>query len=342
MCVIAIKKRNVEFPKVETIKQMCDNNPDGFALVYNVEGKGTKSMRSLKSEDLYKEYRKLLRYSSDKVSFFIHARIKTHGTININNCHGWYSKECKLYFAHNGILSVKNRDDMTDSETFLRDLFTPAFIFGGWDAAEKAINAVISTSKFVFMDNQGEIHHYGQYITDNGMLYSNNTYKEERRGSYYYYKPQTTYYKPSTPNATKFRVGDIIECENAYGNFDKGSKWIVKEAWTYGINVTLAGQERGTVKWIGAPQLDYFKKYVGEKKDNPNAPTQYNLSMNTIVEAVEDFYTAAGRYIKKGDLLVVNNVYGSGFSAYLDADDSEYCGRHVWVSESNYCKLQIV
>ena len=68
MCVIAIKKRNVEFPKVETIKQMCDNNPDGFALVYNVEGKGTKSMRSLKSEDLYKEYRKLLRYSSDKVT----------------------------------------------------------------------------------------------------------------------------------------------------------------------------------------------------------------------------------------------------------------------------------
>ena len=37
-----------------------------------------------------------------------------------------------LAFAHNGILSIKNRGDMTDSETFFRDIFSPVFEIGGW------------------------------------------------------------------------------------------------------------------------------------------------------------------------------------------------------------------
>ena len=229
MCIIAIKKKGVKFPQVETIKTMCDNNPDGFAIVYHVKGQDVQCMRSLNSNDVYALYRKLLRHSYKKVSFFMHARIKTHGTININNCHGWHSDECNMYFAHNGILSIKNRDDMTDSETFLRDIFTPAYIMGGWPAAKLTIDACIGTSKFVFMNEEGKIAHFGNYIESDGMLYSNTTYKKDRYSSYYKCHQLT---KATCP----FKSGDIVECNKDCGLFKKGEHYKITSLTFYGAN----------------------------------------------------------------------------------------------------------
>jgi hypothetical protein len=99
-------------------------------------------------------------------------------------------------FAHNGILSIENRGDLTDSETFFRDIFIPAYRCGGWKMAERTVDAIIGTSKFVFIDKNGDIKHYGNYVEDNGLLYSNTTYIEWRQrytskvsyGSRYYAK----------------------------------------------------------------------------------------------------------------------------------------------------------
>jgi hypothetical protein len=119
------------------------------------------------------------------VALFIHARIKTHGTQKLENCHGWIEDKIGLAFAHNGILSIKNRDDMTDSETFFRDIFAPVFEVGGWDADERAIKACIGTSKFCFMDMYGNLIHYGNYIKgEDGILYSNDSYKKRTWDSY--------------------------------------------------------------------------------------------------------------------------------------------------------------
>ena len=232
MCIIAIKKKGVKFPKVETIKTMCDNNPDGFAIVYHIKGQNVKCMRSLDSNDVYDLYRKLLKHSYRKVSFFMHARIKTHGTININNCHGWRSDDCKMHFAHNGVLSVKNRDDMTDSETFLRDIFTPAFVLGGWDSAKLTIDACIGTSKFVFMNDEGDIAHFGNYIEDDGMLFSNKTYEESR-----YPYGGSTYYREISVKHCPFKVGDTLVCNREYGLFKKGQQYKVSSLCKYGMNL---------------------------------------------------------------------------------------------------------
>ena len=177
MCIICIKKRGVKFPSMETVKTMCDNNNHGFALVYNY-GQGTKIFRTLNEANFLAEYKRVKkRCSAKKTSLFIHARIKTHGTQRVENCHGWHDDECGLVFAHNGILTgVANRDDMTDSETFFRDLFLPAYAVGGWNIAKRAIQAIIGTSKFVFMDSYGTISHFGDYIEDEGLLYSNTSY----------------------------------------------------------------------------------------------------------------------------------------------------------------------
>ena len=185
MCIIAIKTREVAYPSYKRVKNMCENNSDGFSIVWHVLGQPVRNYRTLNEKKFLKKYNEITTaHKAKDVSLFIHARIKTHGTQKLENCHGWIEDKIGLAFAHNGILSIKNRDDMTDSETFFRDIFTPVFEIGGWEAGERAIKACIGTSKFCFMDMYGNLIHYGNYIKgDDGILYSNDSYLERTWGS---------------------------------------------------------------------------------------------------------------------------------------------------------------
>lgn len=176
MCIIAIKEKGVDFPSIERVKNMCDNNPHGFSLIFQSGNQKPFIYRTLNQDKMMKKYVELINnHDANDTSVVIHTRIMTHGVVNVANCHGW--KSDGLIFGHNGILSVEPRDGMTDSETFFRDLFIPAYRCGGWEMGERAISAIIGTSKFFFMDNYGNIRHFGTYIEgDDGILYSNSTY----------------------------------------------------------------------------------------------------------------------------------------------------------------------
>lgn len=181
MCIICIKKVGVLYPTVATVKTMCENNPHGFTMVLADKGK-PHIYKTLDMKKFIEHYKRTIEVHDYRTtSMYIHTRIKTHGTQRIENCHGW--KENGLIFAHNGILSIANRGDLTDSETYFRDIFSPVYRAGGWKMAEKTINAVIGSSKFVFMDTQGDIRHYGHYIEDDGLLYSNTSYLDYSRFS---------------------------------------------------------------------------------------------------------------------------------------------------------------
>lgn len=203
MCIICIKNKGVNFPSVERVETMCENNSDGFSVIISDGMNKPRINKTLNKDSFLRTYRKILRdYDPETTTMIIHARIKTHGTQRIRNCHGW--KERGVIFAHNGILSIKNRDDMTDSETYFRDIFSPAFAVGGWELAEKTIDAVIGCSKFAFMDDAGEIRHFGHYVKDdNGLLYSNTSYVPRPKYEFVNYYGQGYGYKRSQPAKAK-------------------------------------------------------------------------------------------------------------------------------------------
>lgn len=191
MCIIAIKDAGVQFPTIDTVETMCDNNPDGFAVVWHTAGdKHSRVYRTMSRDKFLKRYRMIVRrYDHRTTSLYIHARIATHGSLRLENCHGFVDHPTKLCFAHNGILGIKNRGDLTDSETFFRDYFIPTFRHGGWHEAERLINDVIGYSKFVFMDGDGRLRRFGNYIKDSdGMLYSNGSFRNYRDNYLYFNK----------------------------------------------------------------------------------------------------------------------------------------------------------
>lgn len=186
MCVIIAKPAGVNVPSVDIIKAAMVANPDGFALAVAEDGK-IKRFRTMDAEQMIKIYKAV---ASKNSPFVFHARIATAGSVSEKNCHGWHVNGAlsdSAVFFHNGCLSIKAREDMTDSETFLRDIYEPAAAIGE-EYGERAINAVIGTSKFAFLHASGRVRLYGHYIDVKGVKYSN-LYFEARKS----YKPERKY-----------------------------------------------------------------------------------------------------------------------------------------------------
>lgn len=180
MCILIVKPLGTQFPSIEAVQNSVDNNPDGFALAYNHGGK-VINYKTMSAKRFINKYRRLAATLDPvETGMIIHARIATHGALGLKNCHCWVSfpgNADEMAFAHNGILSVPNRDGMTDSETFLRDYFEPAFIRYGWVGATEMIRRKIGTSKFAFLDRRGDIRKFGQFINEqDGCYYSNMSY----------------------------------------------------------------------------------------------------------------------------------------------------------------------
>lgn len=191
MCIIAVGTRQT-ITEAHIRASMAKNKDGAFILIRPPGKKPPLALeKSFLVEDILRTYNEA---PADSLIMF-HARIATHGTVNVKNIHGW--EEDGVYFCHNGVLSIKNRDDMTDSETFFRDLFMPVFrankfIFN--EKVENAVNAVIGTSRFAFY-YKDTISMYGTYIEDGGASFSNDSYKERAPYVYKPYIPKGTRYK---------------------------------------------------------------------------------------------------------------------------------------------------
>jgi predicted glutamine amidotransferase len=177
MCILIVKKQGVKFPEYQHIENSWDNNKDGGSMAWAVGGK-TYNFKTLNKGEFLAKYKELsTTLDAAKTAMLIHCRIATHGSIRVENTHCWIDKGTGIAFAHNGILSIKHRDDMTDSQTFFEDIFLPIFrTCKDWSACDRAIQAVIGTSKFAFLGVNGVIAAYGNYNNVDGVLFSNTSY----------------------------------------------------------------------------------------------------------------------------------------------------------------------
>lgn len=164
MCVICIKPAGHKLPSRRELYLMYLRNHDGCGFVSE-----TRHCKSLDFEDFYNH----LRVVPVKENCIIHFRLATHGSVCESNCHPFYDKNTGVWFAHNGILSIKPKGDMTDSETAFRRVLLPALhdsIYSP-EFAKKA-KSIIGGSKFAFMQD-GQLRAFGHFIEYGGCFYSN-------------------------------------------------------------------------------------------------------------------------------------------------------------------------
>ncbi len=164
MCVIIVKPAGVEMPTNEIIKAAYKANPHGCGFISPSTFYKGMSFESFK--------RHLKKVSVDEPCI-IHFRLATHGSIRRANCHPFNIGD--VWFAHNGILSIRPQGDMTDSETAFKTILYPAIEKYGYgsDKMDKAVSRIIGCSKFAFLQGD-EIKMYGDFCQQpDGCYYSN-------------------------------------------------------------------------------------------------------------------------------------------------------------------------
>lgn len=240
MCIIAIKKANQLLPESKIMETMLKNNSDGAGFCYCQDGE----VKIQKGYMTYEDFTEALNKVSEKIDTYatpmiFHFRIATHGGITPALCHPFpisnkipvlrrLTTSTSLGIVHNGIIDIKARNGVSDTMQYITEKLAKRY---KWDKEfyknkkqRKAILTEIGSSKMAFLDSMGEIYTIGDFIEDNGILYSNSSYKE-REFSFRFWDDYTDFTK-LMPLDDGYIVteNDMTECEEGIYFIGRGGK----------------------------------------------------------------------------------------------------------------------
>ena len=195
MCIIAIKNKGVSMPDEKILKTMFKNNSDGAGFMYAYNG----AVHIEKGFMHYNEFKSAIdslaeKYDISALPLVMHFRIATSGNIDGGTTHPFpvsskrnalrklkYTTD--LAIAHNGVIPISAPKNMSDTMQYVAKRLTLyrniQNDFYKHNCFLKRVEKEIK-SKMVFLDKSGYIATVGEFITeDNGMIYSNTSYKDK-------------------------------------------------------------------------------------------------------------------------------------------------------------------
>ena len=215
MCIIVAKNKGVALPTKKTLEQCFERNKDGAGIMYVKNNKKKKKKGLMTFQDFYKKLKSIKKeFGGDLTNkaLVMHFRIGTHGkndkatthpfpiSNNFNDLRATYF-ETDLGMAHNGIMSFYNYDrTLSDTQSFIKDYVSvfkelnKKFYLNNKVMEIISNEANISSNKLCFLDNKENIYWYGDKVIDNGIIYSNETYKPYTYKSYRSYSYDYDYW----------------------------------------------------------------------------------------------------------------------------------------------------
>lgn len=221
MCIAIMKPKDKVLSK-EILETCCKANPDGMGFAY-IDGDTMYIKKYMKFEDFYKDYKEV----ENKSNMLIHFRIATHGKVEIDNCHPFWLNH-RMALVHNGVISgYGDRDTKSDTRDFIDKVIGNI----SWKLMKnpsyrELVGKCIGYSKFAILDISGDywIINEDKGVWDDGVWYSNTSYKPKKSVSY-------TTYPSSTTSDTNSKVWDMYGDEDydawwerVYGNNNKDVK----------------------------------------------------------------------------------------------------------------------
>jgi len=157
MCILINHPANTNFSD-ELLADFYDYNSDGFGAMYAEAGKLVIIKTLGKPDEIEALYKKELAHRD----CIIHYRMKTHGNIDLDNCHPYRIND-DIWMAHNGILTMGNPIDKRKSDTwhFIEYIIRPALaadpdLIFDLDYQEYLENMIGNSNKFAFMHSSGQ------------------------------------------------------------------------------------------------------------------------------------------------------------------------------------------
>jgi len=183
MCLIITgesnKIRNTLLTTDNLLDDIYQSNSDGVGIMY-ANKHGLKVIKKI-CRSIHEMYTFISNMPDDDRNMAIHFRMKTHGDIDLFNCHPYSVIEGEVAMMHNGILDTGNKKDPSKSDTwhFIQDYLVdtvieaPAVVHA--DGFRTMVGEFIGNNRFVFMDKYGTMSHvnFDQGIEHDGMWFSN-------------------------------------------------------------------------------------------------------------------------------------------------------------------------
>lgn len=195
MCVIAYKEKNVNMPNYEILKNMFENNPDGAGFMFAKNSKVYIFKGFMTFADFYSNLTKHKKYWYDS-PFVLHFRISTQAGINQQCTHPFplsdkmeNLKKLKIKtnigIAHNGIIQLTSnyyntKIDYSDTMQFITDYLSLIINDKTYYKNENTLKLIeqLADSKLAILDGYGHCELIGNFIKDNNIYYSNDSYKK--------------------------------------------------------------------------------------------------------------------------------------------------------------------
>lgn len=197
MCIIVYKPKGQASPKKSILQECFNRNKDGAGYMFVYNNFVTIKKGFMNFEEFYKSYIKdYNKYNLNKKNVVMHFRIGTSGGINRSKTHPFplckndnllnqIYLRCKDGVVHNGILSEFEYDEkLSDTQAYIKDLLIPIKKLDK-KTQDIIINATLGTSKLIILHGDDNIEKYGHFIEENGIYYSNSTYKKIDYSSWY-------------------------------------------------------------------------------------------------------------------------------------------------------------
>lgn len=234
MCILIHHTPETSFSD-DVLRDFYDHNPDGFGVMF---GDG-KKMHITKSLGSVEETIALYRDICEGRECIIHYRMKTHGDIDLDNCHP-YKVTDDLWMAHNGVLSMGNPIDPKRSDTwhFIEYILKPAMLHNPNIILDPDYQAYIekmigASNKFAFLHSSGEVvvlnydagvEHQGAWLS-NTYAWSAHKHGHGRRSAYtgYYSDSYGTGYTmyPTKHSSKSLTASSQYDTRGAaYGDYD--------------------------------------------------------------------------------------------------------------------------
>lgn len=158
MCLLVHQPKTTKFSD-DFLADVFSSNRDGFGVMYAEAGRLQVARFLPKTAD---EFIAVYRAHADGRECIWHARMQTHGVIDLGNCHP-YSVTPRVALAHNGILATGNSWDKDRSDTwhFIRNVIEPVVAYDEARVLDPLWQSFIgqligSSNKFGIMTASGE------------------------------------------------------------------------------------------------------------------------------------------------------------------------------------------
>lgn len=163
------------------LKDIFESNSDGVGAMYVTSRKQLKTPKVIPNT-LAECQAFIANLPQDDRNLALHFRMKTHGNIDLTNCHPYSVIDGQIALMHNGILSQGNKADPTKSDTWhyirnvVRPILTEApklFMNSAWLSLIE--DDITRNNRFAIMDSDGDlvILNKDTGIEHDGMWFSN-------------------------------------------------------------------------------------------------------------------------------------------------------------------------